>query len=219
MLKIVSLTIALLAGALHAAAPNQLSPEEKKEGFVLLFNGRNLDGWEGDPAVWSVEDGAIAGTTDRHPVKQNTFLIYKTKYADFILRADVRLRNGNSGIQFRSRTMPEIAPWVVTGLQADLSDEPGREAWGNFYEERGRSRTMMKTPDEGWLKAKDVVRMHDWNSYEILAQGHHIRLKLNDLVTIDTTETQTSDGIIALQLHMGKPMRVEYRSIRIRTLP
>jgi hypothetical protein len=77
----------------------------------------------------------------------------------------------------------------------------------------------MKTPDEGWLKAKDVVRMHDWNSYEILAQGHHIRLKLNDLVTIDTTETQTSDGIIALQLHMGKPMRVEYRSIRIKTLP
>jgi len=201
---------------LIAGEPNTLTPEEKKAGYILLFNGRNLDGWNGDPEAWSVEDGAIVGTTDRHTVKQNTFLIYKRKYADFILRADVRLRNGNSGIQFRSTVMPEIAEWVVKGLQADLSDEPGREAWGNFYEERGRSRTMMKTPDEGWQKAKDVVRMHDWNSYEILAQGHHIRLTLNGLVTIDTTETQSSDGVIALQLHMGKPMRVEFRSMRIK---
>jgi len=209
------LCLALMA-PLIAGEPNTLTPEEKKAGYILLFNGRNLDGWNGDPEAWSVEDGAIVGTTDRHTVKQNTFLIYKRKYADFILRADVRLRNGNSGIQFRSTVMPEIAEWVVKGLQADLSDEPGREAWGNFYEERGRSRTMMKTPDEGWQKAKDVVRMHDWNSYEILAQGHHIRLTLNGLVTIDTTETQSSDGVIALQLHMGKPMRVEFRSMRIK---
>src|SRR5262249_40182787 len=81
MLRTVSLSILLLTGAHYAAAPNQLSPEEKKEGYVLLFNGRNLDGWDGDPAAWSVEDGAIVGTTDQHPVKQNTFLIYKTKYA------------------------------------------------------------------------------------------------------------------------------------------
>lgn len=215
MMRTTLLCLALMV-PLAAAEPNTLTPEEKKAGYILLFNGRNLDGWNGDPEAWSVEDGAIVGTTDHHTIKQNTFLIYKKKYADFILRADVRLRNGNSGIQFRSTVMPEIAEWVVKGLQADLSDEPGREAWGNFYEERGRSRTMMKTPDEGWQKAKDVVRMHDWNSYEILAQGQHIRLTLNGLVTIDTTENQSSDGVIALQLHMGKPMRVEFRSIRIK---
>jgi len=145
------LCLAFAVPALYAAGgePNRLTPEEKKEGYILLFNGKTLDGWDGDTEAWSVENGAIVGTNDHHLIKQNTFLTYKQKYADFILRADVRLRNGNSGIQFRSKLMPEIAPWVVGGLQADLSDEPGREAWGNFYEERGRSRTMMKTPDEG----------------------------------------------------------------------
>ena len=216
-MRTVLLCLTLLA-PLAAEEPNRLTPEEKKEGFILLFDGRSLDGWDGDPEAWGVEAGAIVGSTDHHSVRQNTFLIYPQKYANFILRADVRLRNGNSGIQFRSAVLPEVAPWVVKGLQADLSDEPGREAWGNFYEERGRSRTMMKTPDEGWLKARNVVRMHDWNAYEILADNHHIRLKLNGAVTIDTTETQSSEGVIALQLHMGKPMRVEYRSIRIKVL-
>jgi len=214
MLCLVLATLPLVAGE-----PNKLTPEEKRDGYVLLFNGKDLKGWDGDPEAWSVEDGTIVGTTDHHSLQQNSFLVYDRPYENFILRADVRLRNGNSGIQFRSMLMPEIAPWVVKGLQADLSDEPGREAWGNFYEERGRSRTMMKTPDEGWQKAKDVVRMHDWNAYEILADGHHIRLTLNGTVTIDTTETQSGSGIIALQLHMGKPMRVEYRSIRIKPLP
>ena len=78
---------------------------------------------------------------------------------------------------------------------------------------------MMKTPDEGWLKAKAALREKDWNDYEIVADGSRIRLIFNGVVTIDTTEDKWPTGIIALQLHTGKPMLVEFRSIRLKSLP
>jgi hypothetical protein len=216
-MKTLFLAFLLLASA-GAANLNHLTPQEKKDGFILLFNGRNLDGWTGNPDVWSVKDGAIVGTTDMHKIEQNTFLIYKDPKADFILRAQLRLRNGNSGIQFRSRQLPGPG-WIVSGYQADCSEAGDHSAWGNFYEERGRSRTMMKDPDEGWSKAKSVLRLHDWNDYEIFAQGPHIRLTFNGVVTIDTTEDKWPSGIIALQLHSGVAMEVEFRDLRLKQLP
>ena len=215
LLTLISLPLLLVA----ASPPNQLTPQEKKDGYVLLFNGKDLSGWEGDPERWSVHDGAIVGSSDGKPFKVNTFLIYRGgSPANFILRADIKLRNHNSGIQFRSEQLPGPG-WIVRGLQADAS-EVGEEksAWGNFYEERGRSRTMMKTPDEGWQKAKSVVDMHGWNRYEILAQGDHIRLTLNGTVTIDSHEYKSRSGVIAFQLHGGNPMKVEFRNIRLRRL-
>ena len=188
-----------------------------EDGFVPLFNGRNLNGWDGDPALWSVENGAIVGTTDNHPVKQNTFLIYQQPYADFILKAEVKLRNHNSGIQFRSVQLPGPG-WVVSGYQADFSEAGEKSAWGNFYEEKGRSRTLMKTPDEGWQIAKSIYHKGGWNEYEIFAQGNHIRLKLNGVQTIDAHDDKAKTGIIAIQLHMGEPMRVEVRNIRLKVL-
>jgi hypothetical protein len=205
-----------LACAAAAADHNKLTPQEKKEGYSLLFNGKNLDGWDGDPVRWSVQDGAIVGSSDGHPFKVNTFLIYKKRnFSDFILKASIKLRNHNSGIQFRSEQLPGPG-WIVKGLQADASEAGDRSAWGNFYEERGRSRTMMKTPDEGWLKTKPALHKQDWNDYEILADGPHIRLTFNGLVTIDTQESQKLDGIIALQLHAGEEMRVEFRDMKIK---
>ena len=187
------------------------------DGWMALFNGRNLDGWDGDPALWSVENGAIVGSTDGHPIKQNTFLIHKQPFADFILKAEVKLRNHNSGIQFRSVRLAEPG-WIASGYQADCSEAGDRSAWGNFYEERGRGRGVMKTPDEGWRIGRKVYHKGDWNEYEILAQGHHIRLKLNGAETIDTTDDKAASGIIAIQLHMGEPMRVEVRNIRLKVL-
>jgi Domain of Unknown Function (DUF1080) len=91
-------------------------------------------------------------------------------------------------------------------------------AWGNLYEERGRERRLMKVQDEGWQKAKAVLNRGDWNTYEILAQGPHIRLTLNGVVTIDTEDTNAARGVIALQMHAGQAMRVEFRNLRIKEL-
>jgi hypothetical protein len=187
-------------------------------GFTPLFNGRNLDGWDGDPAVWRVENGVLVGSTDGHPIQQNTFLIHQKPYSDFVLKVEVRLRNHNSGIQFRSTHLPGPG-WIVAGYQADLSEAgPEKSAWGNFYEERGRGRGVMPTQDAGWRVGQKVYKPGDWNEYEILAHGKRLQLKLNGVVTIDTTDDKASTGVIALQLHAGPAMRVEFRNIRIRTL-
>lgn len=203
--------------ALAASEANRLSERERREGYVLLFNGNNLDGWDGDPQLWSARGGAIVGSSDGKTVETNTFLIYERPFADFILKADVRLRNGNSGIQFRSRRMPGPG-WIVHGYQADFSHAGARSAWGNFYEEKGRGRAVMRTENEGWSKAEPVVRPNDWNEYEIVAQGNRIRLTLNGTVTIDAEDARSSRGVLAVQLHSGPAMQVECRNIRIKEL-
>ncbi len=210
----------LVAALLIAAVPapsqtNVLSDAERAQGYVLLFDGETLDGWDGDPRLWSVRDGAIVGSSDAHQVDTNTFLIYRKPFADFSLRLEVRLRNGNSGIQFRSKQVAGPG-WVVHGYQADLSDAGDRSAWGNFYEEKGRGRGMMATPDEGWQRAKDVANRQGWNRYEIRARGESVRLMLNGKVTFDGTDGKTASGIIAIQLHSGPAMQVECRNIRIK---
>ena len=203
--------------AFAAGGANLLSEQERREGYVLLFNGKNLDGWDGDPELWSVRDGAIVGSSDGKKVETNTFLIYERPFSDFMLKVDVRLRNGNSGIQFRSRRAPGPG-WAAHGYQADFSHAGERSAWGNFYEEKGRGRAVMKTADEGWRKAEPVVRAGGWNAYEILARGNRIRLTLNGKVTIDAEDDASSAGILAIQLHSGPSMQVECRNIRIKEL-
>lgn len=213
---------ALVACAISVAVaqtPNVLTRQEKAGGFVLLFDGTDLSGWDGDPALWSVENGAIVGSSDGHPFTVNTFLIHKGTFENFILKGDIKLRNHNSGIQFRSAQLPG-AGWMVKGLQADASEVgPEKSAWGNLYDERGRGRNAMKTPDEGWRIAKDLVHHQDWNTYEILANGDHIRFTFNGVVTIDMHDRAALSGIIALQLHAGEPMRVEFRNLKIKQLP
>ncbi len=215
-----SVICSLILPLVLAAAPNnQLTLQEKKEGYKLLFNGKNLDGWEGDPVRWTVSDGEIIGSSDGHPFKVNTFLIKKGTYKNFILKGDIKLRNHNSGIQFRSEQLPGEG-WMVRGYQADASEvDDQKSAWGNLYEERLRGRNAMKTQDEGWLIAKPLVHHGDWNTYEILADGDHIRLTFNGVVTIDMHDKASSSGIIALQLHAGPEMRVEFRNLKIKELP
>ena len=179
-----------------------------EEGFQPLSNGRNLDGWDGDPRLWSVRDGMIVGSTEGVKLTHNSFLISKQSFANFILRADVKLRNHNSGIQFRSEA---LADWVVRGYQADMAED---NYWGNIYEEKGTRGTLV----DGWPKAKTVVHLKDWNAYEISCDGDHIRLKLNGVETADLHDSARSSGIIALQLHAGPPMEAYFRNIRIKKL-
>lgn len=217
LIKSAILTASLLATlALPvSAASNQLSPEERKEGFRLLFNGKTLDGWHGDAELWTVQDGIIVGSTDSYKLQHNSFLISNETYSNFVLRADIKLRNHNSGIQFRSKELPD---YVCTGYQADASEAGDHSAWGNFYEEKGRGRNVMKNPDEGWQIGKTVYKKGDWNTIEVDARGPIIRIKVNGVETISVTDDAASSGVIAFQAHMGTPMRVEFRNVRIKEL-
>ena len=179
-----------------------------KDGFQPLFNGKNLDGWDGDPRLWKAQDGMIIGSTEGAPLEYNSFLMTKQSYANFILKAQAKLRNHNSGIQFRSEALPDF---VVRGYQADMAAD---NYWGNIYEEKGTRGTMV----DGWPKAKEVVHLQDWNTYEISCDGDHIQLKLNGVETADLHDSARLSGIIALQLHAGPPMEAYFRNIRIKEL-
>jgi Domain of Unknown Function (DUF1080) len=179
------------------------------DGFKPLFNGKNLDGWDGDPRLWSVKDGMIVGSTEGVSLEHNEFLISKKTYSNFILRADMKLRNHNSGIQFRSKASPE---WVVSGYQADAAQD---NYWGCLYEERGKRGVMVN----GWKdKGEKVVKLKDWNTYEILCDGDHIQIKLNGLVTADLHDSVSLSGVFALQLHKGPAMEAYFRNIEIKVL-
>ncbi len=183
-----------------------------EDAFKSLFDGRTLEGWQGDDKLWSVEDGTIVGTTDNTELKHNTFLATTKTYKNFALKLKFKLRNGNSGVQFRSKTFPEH---VVKGYQADIADNM---FLGILYEEGGRGILAN-------VQAAEVakhVHKEDWNEYVITADGPHITQVLNGYTTVDYTENSevgAKDGIIALQLHVGPKMRVWFKDIEIRELP
>ena len=179
------------------------------DGFVPLFNGKNLDGWDGDPRLWSVKNGVIVGSTEGVSLEHNEFLISKKEYSNFILRCDMKLRNHNSGIQFRSKASPE---WVVSGYQADAAEN---NYWGCLYEEKGKRGIMVNSYKDIGEK---VVKLKDWNTYEILCDGDHIQIKLNGTVTADIHDSLSLSGVIAMQLHKGPPMEAYFRNIQIKVL-
>jgi hypothetical protein len=192
----------LLALALCACA-------RAEQGFEPLFDGKTLNGWDGDPRLWKARDGMIVGSTEGVDLKDNSFLIRKGNYRDFILRLEMKLRNHNSGVQFRSEALPN---WVVRGYQADAAQD---NYWGCLYEEKGTRGILVN----GWKdKAEKVVKLKDWNDYEISCDGDHIQLKLNGLTTADLHDSARKEGIIALQLHRGPPMEVYFRNIRLKKL-
>ncbi len=216
--------------AFAGAAPGAAGDAE--EGFESLFNGKDLSGWDGKPAMWSVRDGAITGQSTK-PMRGNTFLIWKAGVlADFELRLSFRIFGGNSGIQFRSR---DRGRWVVSGYQADV--DAANRYTGILYEEKGRGflarlgqrvvidpagrkEVVGKTADPARIKA--AVKAKDWNEYVITARGGHIVQKINGLVTVDVTDNQPArralSGILALQLHAGAPMKVQFKDLRLKRL-
>ncbi len=191
------ITLLLAAGQLFA------------QDFQPLFNGRDLSGWDGDPRLWRVEDGQIVGSTEGVTLEANSFLIHEQDFGDFHLKLEVKLRNHNSGIQFRSETLPG---WVVRGLQADMAEN---NWWGSIYDEKGGRGVLVN----GWKdKAETVVRRGDWNDYEVYCKGDLIQLHVNGLLTAELRDATRLKGVIALQLHRGPPMEVRFRNIRIKTL-
>jgi hypothetical protein len=152
----------------------------------------------------------IVGSTENVKIDKNQFLITKNSYRNFVLRAQVKLRNHNSGIQFRSEARPG---WVVAGYQADMAEN---NYWGCIYDEKGTRGILVN----GWKdKAEKVVRLQDWNDYEITAEGDQITVKLNGVVTAELKDSARLEGVIAFQLHTGPPMEAYFRNVMIKVLP
>ncbi len=203
-------TCVLLVGLLLTVTVPALGADED---FKKLFDGSTLKGWRGDPAHWSVKDGAIVGSTMPKGRKGNTFLIADGDYKDFILRVKFKYSTGGSGIQFRSRVLGKPEEFRVTGFQADI----GGGDLGTFYEEKGRG-TLAKSDFE---KLKPFVKKGDWNIYEIRATGNRFELRVNDHVTARYTETAAEaprSGLIALQLQAGAGMKIFFKDIEIREI-
>ncbi len=184
-----------------------------EEPFVSLFNGRDLAGWHGDPELWKVVDGVIVGSTDGKQIEKNSFLITDRTFKNFVLKAKFRLRNHNSGIQFRSQ---EGQNFAVTGYQADIAD---KRYTGILHEEGGK----LIVADVNEPELLTHYKPGDWAEYVITADGPHITQQINGYTTIDFTEPdeqrKAASGVIALQLHKGPNMQVEFKDLEIRELP
>ena len=208
------------------------SPAIGAASFQPLFNGKDLSGWDGDPALWKVENGTIVGTCPGPDALQhNSFLIWRGgTVKDFELRATMRvLGDNNSGIQYRSRELPDVGRWIISGYQCDV--HPAIEHTGMTYEEKGRGifglngKNVLLDPDgERWLLSEHQpvkVDVSQWNEYTVIARGNHLIHKVNGRVTSEMTDHHPGralEGLLAIQLHRGNPNRVEVKDVRLKPL-
>ena len=221
--------------------------QEVEPGFKSLFNGKDLAGWAGRTNHWSVQEGVITGqTTKENPAQGNNFLIARDDdkdlvVGDFELRLSYRFGPnawGNSGIQYRSKAFEN---YVVRGYQADM--EVGPTHTGGLYEEggrgilckRGQKIIIRENPAKPAKGAVEVVgslgdtkemqakiKAGDWNDIIIIAKGNHLQQFINGMQTVDVVDEQASkaakSGVLALQIHAGQPMKIQFKNIRIKPL-
>jgi len=243
--------VAMSAATVAALAARSDAAHAEEEGFVSLFNGKDLTGWSADPAYWRVEDGALVGATtaDKPLTKGNTFAIWEgsadvpRSLANFELRLRYRfdIDANNSGIQIRSRLMPEVTPWTIAGYQYDIGWNQRLTAsmWG----ERSRGalaavgqKVVIDPEGRRWVtadisEAEEIaanVRLRDWNDVAIRAVGNRIEFFHNGRKSLELVDYKDRgedllgralEGLVALQLHAGPPMQVRFTDIRVKLLP
>jgi len=213
------------------------SAAEPTEPWRDLFNGSDLSGWTGDPTYWRVEAGVLVGeVTPDTILERNSWLVYGgEEFADFELKVEFRVSaEGNSGVGYRLM-MLEDHPFSVRGPQADID---GAGQWmGNCYEENGRrflalrgtateiAPGAMPTLMDRWATEEEMldgVDLTDWNTMRVVARGNVLRQELNGDVMCEVSDHDgrygMRSGLIGVQVHIGPPMKIEYRAIRVRRL-
>ena len=207
--------------------------QSAEDGFRPLFNGTDLSGWDGNPELWSVQDGAITGkTTGPGQLKYNQFLIWRGgKVKNFELRLKVKHQGNNTGVQYRSRELPENGTWSIGGYQCDMHPNPPYNAMA--YEERGRGiicqngQTVVIDPQgQKWVTGEHEpvkVDPSGWHDYTITANGNHLIHKIDGKVTIDLTDyeekARSLEGLLAFQIHQGPAMTVQIKDVMLKDLP
>ncbi len=243
---VVAATAAAVAAPKPASkkiTPIKVHPEPKD--MKVIFNGKDLTGWDGDPRLWSVKDGCLRGeTTAKNKANGNTFIIWKGgRTGNFELRLSFRCNaTNNSGIQYRSKHITSNVrnKWVVRGYQHEIRNQTKLPSVAGFiYDEGGltggRGRTCLVGEQATWgAKGKkvtgqlidqagweDLFRLSEFNDVVIIAKGTHIRHYMNGRLILDFHDDPKRallDGILAFQLHAGAPMFVEFKNIRIREI-
>lgn len=227
----------LLAMMLFADSPRPAHAQQSDAdaGFTPIFDGKTLDGWEGDPAYWRVEDGAIVGeVTPETLLKSNTFLIWRAGTTrDFELKVEFQITaEGNSGVQYRSTQVDDV-PFALRGYQADI--DGANRYTGLNYEERGRAflaprGSINRIPPGGKTEAigatgdadelAKLVKADDWNQYHIIVQGnvmiHMINGRVMSVAVDDDPEGRRAEGLLGVQVHVGPPMKVQFRNVLLK---
>jgi hypothetical protein len=237
--------LAVLSLSTPALADDARTPPPEASDMKALFNGKDLTGWDGDPKLWSVKDGVVHGeTTKENPAKGNTFLIWKDgTTSDFDLRLSFKMNAANnSGIQYRSKHITEGKvgnAWVVRGYQHELRNEKKFPNTPSFiYDEGGKRGRICQVGEkvvwnaEGKKEVKEnfvtqeafdkLMKVDDWNDVVIVAKGKNVKHYLNGQLVVDFTDEDPklalSEGVLALQLHAGAPMWVEFKNVRLKPL-
>lgn len=228
----------------------------KEKGFVQIFDGKTLNGWEGDSTYWRVQDGNLVGeVTPATLLKHNSFIIWRGGVTtDFELKVEYRVsKEGNSGINYRSEEVEELQ-YALRGYQSDL-DGANRYS-GSNYEERKRTTLASRgqkvllnpvhAPDDSadalqlhiknnlWTEAvvtrslgspdslEKYIKKEDWNEYHLIVKGNHLQHYINGVLMSDVTDNDTINrrfsGLLGVQVHVGPPMKIEYRKFRLKKL-
>lgn len=204
-----------------------------QDGFKPLFNGKDLAGWDGNPELWSVEDGCITGkTTGPEQLSYNQFLIWRGGVVkNFELRAKVKQKGNNTGIQYRSQERPQAGKWSIGGYQCDI--HPARPNNAMVYEEGGRGiivqngqGVVIDPEGKRWLASEHdrvEVEIADWHEYTIIAQGNHLIHKIDGKVAVDLLDFELAkrslEGLVAFQIHRGPAMVVQIKDVMLKELP
>ena len=221
--------LSLLLAALFAFLPSHA-----EEGFVDLFNGKDLTGWDGNPDLWTVADGAIVGTTKApEDLAYNQFLIWRGgTLKNFELRVKMKVEGkNNSGIQYRSKELPENGKWSIGGYQCDV--HPTAQNNAMVYHERGRGivakngQTVVVDPQaKKWLTGdRDPVAVDiaEWNEYTIVATGNHLVHQINGKLATELHDYDEAgralEGLLAFQIHRGPAMIVSIKDVQLKVLP
>ncbi len=234
------------------AIQNQAVAQKKEKGFVQIFDGKSLKGWEGDTKYWRVENGNLVGEiTPETLLKTNSFIIWKGgEPGDFELKGSFKItEKGNSGINYRSDIVADV-PNALRGYQADI--DGANRYTGQNYEERKRTTlayrgeivTVNEPTDKSeeafkanlknnaWLgrtvtgslgtsdELKTKIKSEEWNEFHLVVKGNRLQHYINGVLMSDVTDKDTvngkSKGLLGVQVHVGPPMKVEYKDIRIK---
>lgn len=254
--KVISLSIQqgllILVGLIIGGCNVSNRPHQNQAGFFKIFDGKTLNGWEGDPQYWRVENGNLVGEiTPATLLKTNSFIIWRGgKPADFELTLEFKItQGGNSGINYRSMELTDV-PHALKGYQADI--DGANRYTGQNYEERARTtlayrgqKVTVKPFDEttqpasaeriknnAWIQRtvagslgdsdslKSKINAEDWNTCRLVIKGNRLLHYINDILMSDVTDNDSvnakSEGLLGVQVHVGPPMKVEYRNIMLK---